>query len=122
MKYPKLPIELNRRIKLSPEDIERAKELRRFGLTYKEIGVSLEVHSSTIYYHLNTKYAEVVKYRVRTTQRYRWINDPAFRERRLKEGAKSKAHIRKDYIEAKEYKRFTDKVYRLKKKSLTQNK
>jgi hypothetical protein len=119
MKYPKVPNELNRRQKLFEEDLDRARELRKLGLTYKEIGIALEVHSTTIYYHLNPRQAEAVKQRVRESQRYRWRNDPEYRNKKLKSGAESKSYLRKVNPEAREYKRQNDAEYRKRKKLLT---
>ena len=95
MKYPQLPENLDRRRKIKSEDLERMKELRKLGLTYKQIGEAVGIEGSTVGYHLNPTTKINTIERVKRDRKYRWENDPEFRERALKNSRTSKKYIRK---------------------------
>lgn len=109
MKYPRLPDKLNRRKKLFAEDLERMKELRKLGLTYKEIGEAVGVQAATVGYHLNPETKRKTIERALREIKYRWKNDPSFRARKLEISRESKKYISKVNPDMNRYKRSFDK-------------
>lgn len=103
MKYPKLPIELNRLRKLTDEQITTIRMMYARGESRFTLAEKYRVSPSTIYYHISPQ--TQIKNKLRFKERYHSIykNDPEYRKESIKRGLESRKYRKKVNPKYKEY-------------------
>lgn len=108
MKYPKVII--NRKTKLSKQDVKEIRKLRKQNVKLKDIAKKYGVHISTIYYKTTADY-DKIKAIMRKRNNEKYKNDPVFREhikKLVNENQKKRMEIDPAY---KKYKREMSKKW-----------
>ena len=88
MKYPRLKPELDDRKKLMPNDILEIKRLRKKGIGLQKIADIFGVSNSTIFYHTNRNYNEMIKREATETSKIFYHNNKEYCRRCGKELAR----------------------------------
>lgn len=79
MKYPKLPKNLDRRIKLTEAQKSKMKLLRRGGMSFGKIAKEFECHKSTVRYWIDEDYKERKIRKDTDRLRNKILTDPEFK-------------------------------------------
>ena len=105
MEYPKLPDELNRAKKLTSEDVQRVKDLRKFGLSLQDIASEFGVTVGCIFYHVSTTGWRERQYQSRLLrERQKIRDDPEYHKKRNKASIESRKYRKKVNPEYLKYK------------------
>ena len=115
MEYPKLPVEKDRRRKLSLEQIEEMKKMRESGMSYRAVGILFGVSKTAVSYHCSeqAKKDEINQQRYELLKEQE-IRDPEFKEKRHREKLKNQAELLERSEEKRKHKSY--RTYKWKKK------
>ena len=85
MKYPRLPFELDKRRKLTLEQINKIQELRQRGYSYRKLGRIFNISKNTVHYHCDILFREKLnKQRYLLLKKQRQENPKWAKEQRKK--------------------------------------